>query len=103
MINDKNYKNVLSGFSIIEITGDSCISCISMMPIITQIAENKNIGLYFVEANMDSKEIIETYNVNSVPTILLLHNLELIGMVKGYQPQEILELWIDSKIEGYLK
>lgn len=103
MLNAKNYKEILSGLSLVEIKGDSCSSCITMMPVLSEIAKEKNLNLYFVDASEDNMPIIEEYNVKSVPTILLLHNLELIGSVKGFQPKEILEIWIDSKIEGYIK
>lgn len=102
MLNDLNYKEILSGFSIVEIKGDSCTSCITMMPILQNIATSRDINLFFVDASEECKEFIEAYNVTSVPSILLLHDTELIAMARGYQPQEILEIWIDAKKEEYL-
>ncbi len=100
MLNDKNYSN-LSGYSIIEVMGESCVSCYTMMPILEDISKRFDINFYVVEANEESKNLINQYDVTSVPSILLLHDNELLGLARGYQPNEILEIWIDAKIDEH--
>lgn len=103
MINDINYKKILIGFSLVLISGDGCPNCIAMKPILNQIVTNNNdINLYYVDLSKKIENIIKKYEILSVPTILFLHNDILIDKVTGFQPQEILELWIDYKMKAFL-
>ncbi len=104
IINDNNFKEILKGLCLVEISGESCANCLTLMPILAQIAKDRNdINLYHIEASNDTLKIIELYEVTQAPTILLLNDCNLIAKVKGFQPQEILELWIDAKIEEFKK
>lgn len=90
------------GFTIVEVQADSCANCITMMPIIRTIANRRDdLTVLSLPLNNSTKEVLEKYEILSVPTTLLLYNDELLGKVSGLQPEEILEIWIDSKIEEY--
>ena len=41
----------------------------------------------------------QEWEVTKVPTILLTDGEEIYARCTGYQPEEILELWLDAKIE----
>lgn len=81
---------------LILVSGDGCASCVSMKEVVINVAQNLEIEYEIVEAN---QEIIDKYMINSVPTILLIHNNELVDKVKGFQPEEILQLWVSYKVE----
>lgn len=90
------------GYTIIEVQGDSCANCITMMPIIRNIANGRNdLTVFTLLLNEETRPILSKYDVVSIPTTLLLYNDELLGKVSGLQPEEILEFWIDSKIEEH--
>ncbi len=90
------------GYTIIEVQGDSCANCITMMPIIRNIANRRNdLTVFTLLLNEETRPILSKYDVVSIPTTLLLYNDELLGKVSGLQPEEILEFWIDSKIEEH--
>ncbi|MGL4949897.1 MAG: thioredoxin family protein [Anaeroplasmataceae bacterium] len=103
MINNDNYIEVLKGFNIIEITGSSCASCVSLKPVLQKVANDKNINFNVLELSDDISKIVDLYKVVSIPTVLLLHDTTLIGKVTGFQPDEILEIWVDAKIEEFKK
>ncbi|MEG0314084.1 MAG: thioredoxin family protein [Erysipelotrichaceae bacterium] len=105
MINDTNYKEALKdGYVLSEISGDSCANCLTLMPILHTIVENrKDVKLFTIDAAPETKELCTFYNVEAVPTILLTYNGDLIGKVRGYQPDEILEIWVEAKIEEHKK
>ncbi len=48
-------------------------------------------------------ELIQKYEIYAVPTILVMKDDLVIARCRGYQPEEILELWLESKIEEIKK
>ena len=99
-LNKDNYKEYLKGISVVEVSGESCANCLTLMPILNNIVSNrKDCKLYHIEANDDTMDLINKFQVFSVPTILILYNDDVYASCRGYQPEEILEIWIDSKIE----
>jgi len=44
-------------------------------------------------------ELMEEWDVTRVPTILLIDDGEIFARCAGFQPEEILEIWLDAKIE----
>lgn len=98
-----NYK-LDYGYTVLEFQGDSCANCITMMPIIRSICARKpELSAFTVVATEETKELVERYEVDRVPTMVLLYNEQLLGKVSGMQPEEILEYWIEDKIEEHKK
>lgn len=94
--------NLNYGYTIVEVQGDSCANCITLMPIIRNIAASRDdLTLMSIPMIEETKHFFEKYEVTQLPTVLLLYNEELIGKVVGMQPEEILEYWIDTKIEEH--
>lgn len=98
-LNNKNYKEYLKGISVVEVSGESCANCLSLMPILNKIVRNyEDVFLHHIEASEDTKILLDSFEIKTVPTILVMANNEIIARCKGYQPEEILELWLDAKI-----
>lgn len=94
--------NLNYGYTIVEVQGDSCANCITLMPIIRNItAQRDDLTLLTIPMIPETKAFFAKYEVEKLPTVLLLYNEELIGKITGMQPEEILEYWIDSKIEEH--
>lgn len=99
-LNDKNYKEYLKGISVVEFSGESCANCITLMPILHKLTKDRNdLTLHHVEAGEDTKEILSRYEIFSVPTIMILNDDKEFVRCRGFQPEEILEIWLDSKVE----
>ncbi len=104
MITNSNYKNELKGLQVVEISGESCANCLTLMPMLYEVVKARpNLKLVHVEASETTTEIIKAYNVDRVPTVLLLDDGVEFARALGYQPQEIFELWIDAKVEEHLQ
>jgi thioredoxin-like negative regulator of GroEL len=74
------------------------------MPILDNIVKSRNdCKLYHIEASDDTMDLINKFEVFSVPTILVMYDDNVFASCRGYQPEEILELWIDSKIDEIKK
>ena len=97
-IND--YKEQLKGLCCVEVSGEDCANCLTLMPILKSICDARgDIRLVHVEANYSTTALLEAWEVVKVPTILLMQDGEIFARCAGFQPEEILELWMDAKIE----
>ena len=103
-IDDSNYKDYLKGISVVEVSGESCANCLTLMPILDKLVGNReDCKLFHIEASDKTMKLIEKYDIRQVPTIMILYNDELYISCRGYQPEEILEIWLDKKIEELKK
>ena len=104
MINDQNYKEKLKGMQVVEVSGESCANCLTLMPMLFEVVKARpNLELVHIEASDSTKVFLEEYLVDRVPTVLLLDDGKVFARAVGFQPQEIFELWVDAMIEDYLK
>ena len=103
MINDSNYKEKLNGLQVVEVSGESCANCLTLMPMLFEVVGARdNLSLLHIEADENTKGFIEEYKIDRVPTVLLLDDGKEFARAIGFQPQEIFELWLDAMVEEYL-
>lgn len=96
----QEYKNQLNGLCVVEISGESCANCLTLMPVLKDICDARgDVRLVHVEADYSTTALMEEWQVEKVPTILLTDDGQIFARCAGFQPEEILELWIDAKIE----
>ena len=98
-LNNKNYLDILKGISVVEVSGESCANCLTLMPILNKIVSSRDdCVLHHIEAAEDTMELIQAFDIQAVPTILVMKDDYIVARCKGFQPEEILELWLDDKI-----
>lgn len=101
-ITEKNYEQKLKGLQVLEVSGEGCANCISLMNMLSVvIGDRTDVELVHFELDEDSKSFIERYSIDRVPTVLLLDNGVEIARVKGFQPEEVFEVWLDYKLAEY--
>ena len=101
---EKDYKEQLKGLCCVEISGESCANCLTLMPILKGLVESrKDIRLVHIEADYSTIALMEALEVEKVPTILLTDDGEIFARCSGFQPEEILEIWMDAKLEEHLQ
>ena len=99
-IDEKNYKEELKGLCLVEVSGESCANCLTLMPILKELVNARSdVRLVHVEADYSTMALMEAWEVEKVPTILLVDDGEIFARCSGFQPEEILEIWLDAKIE----
>ena len=99
MIDEKNCKEQLKGICCVEISGESCANCLTLMPILKGLCDARtDVRLVHVEADYTTLALMEALEVEKVPTLLLMEDGETFARCSGFQPEEILELWLDAKI-----
>jgi thioredoxin 1 len=102
MLNDANYKENLKGLQVLEVSGEGCANCITLMPMLYNVVSNRtDVTLEHFELDENSKNFANEYNIDRVPTVLLLDNGKEIARVCGFQPEEVFEVWLEYKIEEY--
>ncbi len=102
MLNNENFKDELASkeFAIVLVSGGGCANCVTMYPLVKEVENRRDdVCVYYVEIDETNHKINDYYDVEVVPTVLLTHNGELVAKIKGYQPQEIFDIYIDTKIE----
>lgn len=100
LLNDKNYKEYLKGITVIEVSGESCANCLSLMPILHRLVTPRtDATLHHIEASEETIGLLDAFQVEAVPTILVMNDDVVYAKCRGYQPEEILEVWLDAKIE----
>lgn len=87
----------LSGKCLIEIGGGACAGCLAVMPDCKAVAEKYGLRFVYLDVE-DDKEQVKNFNVDRVPSIILWDQSEILARCAGYQPQEILELWVEAKL-----
>ncbi len=102
MLNDANYKENLKGLQVLEVSGEGCANCITLMPMLYNVVSNRtDVTLEHFELDENSKNFASEYNIDRVPTVLLLDDGKEIARVCGFQPEEVFEVWLEYKIEEY--
>jgi thioredoxin 2 len=97
---NKQEKPDLSGLCCVEVSGESCANCLTLMPILKDLCDARSdVRLVHVEADYSTLPLMEAWEVEKVPTILLMDDGEIFARCAGFQPEEILEMWLDAKIE----
>ena len=95
-------KEQLKGLCCVEISGESCANCLTLMPILKELCDARDdIRLVHIEADYSTTELMEELDVTRVPTILLMDDGVIFARCAGFQPEEILEIWLDAKIEEH--
>lgn len=103
-LNKENIDQYLKGISVVEVSGESCANCISLMNLLDNLIKNFNdVNLYHLEVEEKNMDLVQKYEVYSVPTILVFYNGDIKARCRGFQPEEILELWLDAKISDIKK
>lgn len=52
---------------------------------------------YEIEEKVVSQYLVDKYGIEKTPALILLDGDEVLGIVYGYQPEFILEQWLNAK------
>ena len=79
-------------FKLIQLNGDVCAGCAQNLPVVRQVLANRD-DCDFVEIGEleEIAKIVRRYGLTHLPALVLL----------GNQPEEILAVWLDAKIEQF--
>ena len=90
----------LDGMCIVEFYGDSCASCHAVMPVLSALSAQ--FGYKFYRVNVEDEQgAAEQFGISRVPTAVLMDDGKEFARFSGYQPPEILEVWIEAKTQEH--
>lgn len=76
----------------VDFWAEWCMPCKMLAPIIDQLAQEADPSVTIAKVNIDEcQDIAAAYNIQSIPTILLFKNGEVIKQSVGVQPKSALE------------
>lgn len=87
----------MAKYTILEVSGESCANCLTLLPVVNRIAGARGIPVEHLEANEQNVQRVQALGIDRVPTLIVYRDGEEIARCTGYQPEEILELWLDAK------
>lgn len=85
------------GIAILEVSGEGCANCISLLPVLKRITDRMGLPLAHIEADAAHAEEIGKLQIERVPTVLVFKDGKEVARCTGYQPEEILEVWLEAK------
>ncbi len=85
---------------VIVIETDACLSCIGLTQELNALKlERNDFDLEVINQKEKARELVETYNIEQLPTVLLFSNNVLLGKLHGFQPSFILDVWMETLLE----
>ena len=94
-INQNEFQRVREneGISLIDFYADWCGPCRMVLPLVEQIAEERD-DLLVVKVNVDENpDLAQEFGVFSIPTLVVMKNGAVVNKVSGARPKnKILEL-----------
>ena len=62
VLGKKDYKSELKGLCVVEVSGESCANCLTLMPILEELVAARNdVKLVHVEADFSTMELMEEW------------------------------------------
>lgn len=92
----------MSRLTLIEISGDSCAGCHALLPALNSVAKSAEMEFIRIDLERDPGAA-EKYGIVKIPTVILADGDREIARCTGYQPEEILGIWVESKTQEYLR
>lgn len=80
---------------LIDFWSSCCASCQRLGIVFERVASRYKSSLLATRSNIDQQEeIAEFFNVRSVPTLVLLHNGELVDKIVGHHAESDINRWL---------
>jgi len=97
---DDSFQKVVldeKGLVLVDFWAPWCGPCQIMGPIIDELADDNKDKLKVGKLNVDdNSNTASKYGVQSIPTLIIFKNGEIIEQMMGVQPKEVLQEKIDS-------
>ena len=89
----------MAKYSLLEVSGESCANCLTLLPLVNRLAAARGLEVGHLEVNEANAQRVRSLRIDRVPTLIVLKDGKEAARCTGYQPEEILELWLDAKIQ----
>jgi len=99
-INEERYEEAIkTGYSIVDFSATWCGPCQMLAPIMDEVSEEYNDRVKFYNIDTDENQnLAEKLSIQSIPTLMLFKDGNLVDTKFGFMPKNMITSWIDSKI-----
>ena len=85
--------------AIVEFSGTGCGPCLWVEKQLVEITRDRSGEWHFISLNLENHpELIDKYDIQSNPTVILFINGLEVGRLRGALPRMVVEQWIDDHI-----
>ena len=101
-VGDDDFGTVIQRFPVVVVDcwAPWCMPCLMVAPIVAELAKDYTGKIVFCKLNVDEdRSIAMKYRIQSIPTLLVFQNGELVDQLVGAMPKRELE----GQITKYLK
>lgn len=93
-----------TGKHLVEVPCNTCDATYSLSEVAHRVAQKfKNIEYHLLPMDEQLPDIAKAWDVTQVPALVLIDEGEIVGKVHGYQPDEILELYVQAKMKEEIR
>ena len=91
----------MAKYSLLEVSGESCANCLTLLPLVNRLAAARGLEVGHLEVNEANAQRVRSLQVDRVPTLIVFRDGKEVARCTGYQPEEILSVWVEAKLEEY--
>ncbi|MCS7317392.1 MAG: thioredoxin [Candidatus Dojkabacteria bacterium] len=104
-LNSNNFKSEVidyKGLVLVDFWAEWCGPCQKLSPILKQISKKFRDKIKFCQLNVEeAPEIAITYNIMSIPTLIMFRNGGIIETIIGLQPEHVLTAKLQQIIDSH--
>ena len=100
-VSDDDFGTVIQRFPVVVVDCWAlwCMPCLMVAPVVAELAKDYTDKIVFCKLNVDeNRSTAMEYEIQSIPTLLVLQNGELVDQIIGAMPKRELE----SRVTKYL-
>ncbi len=90
----------MANYTLLEVSGESCANCYTLLPLVKKLAAERGLDVEHLEVNEETGERVAALHIDRVPTLIVCRDGEEVARCTGFQPEEILALWLDAKTQA---
>lgn len=104
-ISDNNFQDTIKeGLVLVDFWAPWCGPCKILGPVLEEMDEIFNGKLTIAKMNVDENQITpQRFEIMSIPTMILFKDGQPVEKVMGFQPKEIMEMYLQEKINEHGK
>lgn len=99
-LNNENFQSILAkGIHLVELAGDQCSGCAALNPVVHNLLKKyPRVAHHYVTVTHNTQAICQEYKIDRIPALVFIFNGQVLSVAKGFQPEEILDIWLESEI-----
>lgn len=99
--NNENFSGIIDSDKpvLVDFWADWCGPCKILLPIMEELSSEMTDKVDIYKCNVDDcGEIASSFNIRSIPTLILFKNKEIIDITQGAASKAVIKKWVESKV-----